>query len=230
MRVRFNEGPVHKGTRIAFVGVTDQVFLLAGCIPAHGPFLEGGKSRTTTASEACLPHHPDYVVRRHLKGFHQALVAINSKILINVLRIDEPAVSEDYSHLRFQHGELVEPRYIVIRIGAEMAYCSLGKGNTLLKVSFQNVLEGLRSHVIIAHSRLSRHFHINKGFEITRSYTAHFDYLGLHPVLFDESVDIGQKIQRSSRPPARCSAHIDDRFLVVYKFLPFLLCQIYFLF
>ncbi len=51
MGIAFNDHPVHKSAGIAFFGIADQVFLVAGRIQGHHPFLPCRITSATPASQ-----------------------------------------------------------------------------------------------------------------------------------------------------------------------------------
>ena len=52
VRVTFHDGTVHERTRVAFVGVADDVHLIALVLCAEAPFHAGGETSAATATEA----------------------------------------------------------------------------------------------------------------------------------------------------------------------------------
>jgi hypothetical protein len=52
MRITFQEGSIHEGSRVSFISVTDDVFFVAAGFATVIPFYACGKARSPSAAKA----------------------------------------------------------------------------------------------------------------------------------------------------------------------------------
>jgi hypothetical protein len=57
VRIAFDDGPIHERARVAFVGVADQVLLVAIDLAGELPFLAVGKPAAAAAAQPALFDH-----------------------------------------------------------------------------------------------------------------------------------------------------------------------------
>ena len=100
MRVALQHGTVHKGARVALVGVTDHVFLIRLGGGGKLPLLARGETRAAAAAQAGLEHLADDLFGGHF-GEHlgQRSVAVKGDVFIDVFGIDHAAVAQRKAHL-----------------------------------------------------------------------------------------------------------------------------------
>ena len=69
MRIALDHGPIHERPGIAFVGVADQVLLLAAGVAGELPLRAGGKTSAAPAAQSAgLDHLADLLRRLFLQG------------------------------------------------------------------------------------------------------------------------------------------------------------------
>ena len=105
--VSFENGPIHEGSRIALVGVTDDILLFPFAGLTELPLQARRETSSTTASLAGFEHFLDHRFRRHLgDNLSQGLVAPVGDVLIDALGVDLPAESENNLLLLLEEGDL----------------------------------------------------------------------------------------------------------------------------
>ncbi|SAJ31123.1 Uncharacterised protein [Enterobacter cloacae] len=89
VRQLFHQQAVFIGTRLHFIGVTQQVTDVHGFIFRHqAPLQTGGEARAAAAFQARLFHRVNDVVRRHAaKGFTRAGIAVFALIFVEPDRL-----------------------------------------------------------------------------------------------------------------------------------------------
>ncbi len=109
MRIALNNAAIHKSARISFVRVTDQngIHLAVLCrVTAGFPF---HACRKAAAAAPPQPGSLDFgydLLRIHLEeSFLQGGVTIDRYVIIDLLRIDDAAVAEDYKLLLGEERE-----------------------------------------------------------------------------------------------------------------------------
>ncbi len=96
MRVRFQYGAIHKSSRVAFIGIADDIFLFSGSITAELPFPGGGKPGAAAAAQAGVVDLLDHLLRGHLqKSLPQGTVPSGSNRVFNFFRIDPTAIAQN---------------------------------------------------------------------------------------------------------------------------------------
>ena len=109
MGVAFDDRAVHERTGVAFVGVADEVLLIAFGILRRSPFEGGGETGAAAAAEAGDVDLLDDIVLGHagLQDLLDGLVAVSGDVFIDVLGVDETAVTKRDTGLRFEEVGIV---------------------------------------------------------------------------------------------------------------------------
>jgi hypothetical protein len=95
VRISLEDGTIHEGAGISFVGVTDGIFLRPRRLATELPLESRGESAATPSAKARGLHFLEHVLGRHfLEGFRQSHVPIPSNVLLDVIRIDVAAVRQ----------------------------------------------------------------------------------------------------------------------------------------
>ena len=98
--VAFDRTTVHKRTRVAFVSVTDNVFLIGLLIGGKLPFQAGWKTCTTPTAKAGFFHFINHISRLHFgQHFCHCFITANRQVVVDIFRIDNPAVAKCNPHL-----------------------------------------------------------------------------------------------------------------------------------
>jgi hypothetical protein len=108
--IAFQEGAVHEGARVSFIGVADNILLITFGISAELPFLAGGETGAATSAQPGLLDLVDDLLRLKFQGFAETGITAAGDILIDTFGIDDAAVPEGDAHLRFEHGKFPEIR------------------------------------------------------------------------------------------------------------------------
>ena len=95
MRVAFQHGTIHECTRIAFVGVAANIFLISLISRGKCPLAAGGEACATASAQTGSRHLIDNLFRGH---FRQCLaksgITVHGDVLINIFGINHTAVAQ----------------------------------------------------------------------------------------------------------------------------------------
>ena len=108
MRVALEDGAIHERAGVALVSVAGYILFAGG---AHGelPLKTGGESAAATAAQTGIKDGLNNVFTAHFgQDLCKGLVAVKSDVLIDVLGIDNAAVSKNYALLLLIETDLVE--------------------------------------------------------------------------------------------------------------------------
>ena len=107
MRVSLQDRTVHESARISFVGVAYQIFFFSRALLCSVPFEPRRETGAASSAEPRYLYLFYYFFRFHgTKDFFYGLVSVYSYVILDVLRIDDSAVSQNYS-LLFCHELLI---------------------------------------------------------------------------------------------------------------------------
>ena len=96
MWVSLQDGAIHEGPGVAFVGIADNVFLLTRGVAAELPFPCCGEAGTASSPEAGLCYLINDRFRCHLKkSLLHCLVPTMGNIVVDLLGVNVPAISQD---------------------------------------------------------------------------------------------------------------------------------------
>ncbi len=100
VRVAFQDRAVHECAGIAFVCIADHVLGCVAAAPAELPLDAGREARSAAPAQSRIFHRGDHIVRLHLcQRLCQRLVAIAGDVLVDIFRVDNPAIFQGYAHL-----------------------------------------------------------------------------------------------------------------------------------
>jgi hypothetical protein len=194
MRIALDNGAVHERPGIAFIGVADQVFLIAGRLPGEFPFLARWKASAASTSQSALLDHVAHRLGRHAaQNFHQRRVASPGDVLFDPSRIDQAAVGQHPASLRREERMLVEIGDI--RPGRERLAPKLAEshfvGNGARENGFQQGGNLVGRDMLEADSRAAGQLDVDQRFGGTKpDATDHHD-VGLDFAAVEECVDGG---------------------------------------
>ena len=95
MGVALKNGAIHERARISLVRIADDIFLIAGGRCAETPFHSCRETAASTPSKPGLFHLVNHRCRGHLdKTLSQSLVSVSGDVLVNIVRVDIPAVAQ----------------------------------------------------------------------------------------------------------------------------------------
>jgi hypothetical protein len=95
----FQDGTVHKGTGVAFIGVTDYVFAAARGAAAKLPLATGGKTGATSPAKTGFLDLLNNLLGSHQKSFPQRSITSAINVVPDLFRVDLPTISQNYTLL-----------------------------------------------------------------------------------------------------------------------------------
>ncbi len=99
MGVAFQHAAVHEGTRVAFVGVADDVFHFAGVLAGELPFFGSGETRAAASAQAGSKDFINHTVGGHFgDDFGQGHVTVFGDVIFDVEGINFAAVGKHHAH------------------------------------------------------------------------------------------------------------------------------------
>jgi len=103
--VALEHSAVHEGTRIALVGVADDVLHRVVLRRRKRPLRTGRKTAAAAAAQAGVLDHLDDLARGHRRqGLAQGRIAVTGEVVVNGLRVDPTGVSQHDTRLRQTAG------------------------------------------------------------------------------------------------------------------------------
>ena len=108
VRVPLDDRAVHKSARVPFIGVADDVFLVASGAGRELPLEAGKESRAAPASQARVAYGVDDVLGGHLgQCLCQPVIATSRDVFLDVLGVDDAAVAQGDPHLLAVEGDII---------------------------------------------------------------------------------------------------------------------------
>jgi hypothetical protein len=106
--IALKKAAVHIGTRVAFVGVADDVLGLALGLAGGIPFPAGGESTAAPSPQFGGDDLIDHLLGLHLvQGLGQGAVTANRQVVFDAGGFDQPVHAEYQAHLLFVKGHFV---------------------------------------------------------------------------------------------------------------------------
>ncbi len=100
MGIPLKHRTIHECTRVAFVGVTADILLVIDFLGGKLPFKTGGETRTAAAAQARLLNLVNNLLGGHLgNSLSQCGITVTGNILINILGVDDTAVTQCHTLL-----------------------------------------------------------------------------------------------------------------------------------
>ena len=107
MRVTFQNGTVHERAGVTFVRIADDILFVTGLVLLELPLDTGGESRAAASAQTGSLDLINNILRGHgLQDLIQSLIAADTDILMNVLRVDLTAVTKGDPVLFFIEADL----------------------------------------------------------------------------------------------------------------------------
>ena len=114
MRIAFDDAAIHESARISFVGVADQNGIHLAVlrrVTAGFPFHAGREAAAAASPQPGSLDFGDDLLRSHLEeSLFQRRVAVDRDVVVDLFRIDDAAVAEDYQLLLGEEGNFLQRR------------------------------------------------------------------------------------------------------------------------
>ena len=175
MRIAFQDGSIHERTRIAFIGIADDIFVAWRLICRKLPFHPGRKSATASAPQAGSLDLIDDLLRRHFRQrLAQRLIAITSDVLADFLRIDHPAIVQSDALLLSVETNLTHVEDFFLR-----HLIDIGQFQPLNRTAFQKVFGNNFFRILRFDMAIEDLFRVNRHDRsfLAQTETAGFDDL-----------------------------------------------------
>ena len=105
MGIALEHGAIHERAGVALVGVADHVLDVGLVGGAERPLTAGGESAAATTAQAGVGDDLDDVLRSHLgEDLAQCRIAVHRDVLVDVLRVDDAAVTQHHAVLGLVEG------------------------------------------------------------------------------------------------------------------------------
>ncbi len=105
--IPFQNRPIHKGTWVPLIRVTDNILGLSFCLAGKLPFHTRGKAGTTPSPQFGPGHFLDDLLWRHPgKRPHDSLITAGSNIMLDLSGIDSTAAGQHSPYLFLVKGNL----------------------------------------------------------------------------------------------------------------------------
>src|ERR1035437_3147205 len=112
MWISLNDSPVHKCSRIAFIGITDHKFFIISSHQCGSPFLTSGIPTTTSSFESGFFDNRTNVIRSIISNsLDKSTIPSTCNIFNNILRVDDTTVLQNNTILIGKERNLVNEWY-----------------------------------------------------------------------------------------------------------------------
>ena len=223
MGVALDQRAVHEGARVAFVGVADEIALVALRFPAGLPFPPGRETGAAAAAQA----GPLDGVQDLLPGHGQALfeppIPVPGQVMVEIVRVDDAAVPKHDPHLRLEHRQVEEAGDSVeVRLPEMPGEVVLPGPRRFSKNASRSAGTSLGRDVGIADPRPARHLDIHERLQVARSDAAHRNDPAVDPAAFRGIPRAASlRLGRPGRQTAGGRADVDERTAALLELLPF---------
>ena len=140
--------------------------------------------------------------------------------MVYFLRVNNPAVSQGYTYLRFEHGQLKKLGDAVNTVVTKGAQRKVRAGVTIDEASFYELGDYFRGNIAIANARAVRHNYVHEGFGIADSDAANLGDSGIN-VMFGKFGFNGFNDRQGTGCPATCGCSNNNLgFITVFQSFP----------
>ena len=141
--IAFQHGTIHERAGVAFVGVADHV-LVGGLVDSSElPLEAGGEAGAATAAQAGLGDFFDDLLAGHLgEDLAQGGIAVHGDILLDVLRVDDAAVTKRHTELGLVELDVLQGGDLDL-----LATLAIAMDQTLHDTALQEVLRSDLGHI-----------------------------------------------------------------------------------
>ncbi len=215
--VAFQDGAIHVGPGIAFIGIADDDFCVGLDCGGHFPLGPGGKAGPAAPAEPGTFNRCDYLVGGQPESLDQGRVPARGDILVDALRVDLAALFHDNPFFLVETGKLHHGRnHLVFHSGAEYM---LEARIPLFQEQFGQHPGLARRDFMVEHRREpgSRVVDNDHRLRIAVAVAANRVYLGRNPPLFQCFFKCGPGIQCPGGNPAGGHANVDFRYRSLFK-------------
>ncbi len=213
VRVALHEIAVDKGAGVALIGVADHVLGRVLGSAQKVPLPPGGKARAAAAPQAGLRHLGDHLLVRHAQGLGQPLVAAPGNVVVDLLRIDDPAVGHEPPHLQAEELQRVQRRHAVQRFFREDPQREFGDDAVGRHGLLDQLWHLVRRDPAVEDRGLARARHLHDGLRVAQTPAAGDHHVRLQTAAGQFAADGIQRLLGAGRAGAGGEAHLDDRTL-----------------
>ena len=217
VRVALQHAAVHERAGIPFVGVANDVFLLAGRLGDRRPLEAGRIARAAAPAQPALDHRIQHFLGGHLpQHVVQGLVTVGRDVGLDALRVHEAAVGQHDGHLLREERML---RVAALHLGLAAFECADERSRVFRRDLL--VKRPLALHANLNRCALAMRVHLHQralAAQLHAADPAHFD-LVFQAGLFDRFVQGLFDALRVGGHAARRHAAADDIFLPRGAFL-----------
>jgi len=98
--ISLEERAIHKGSRVTFIRITDNVLDLSRSLRCEFPFRSGGESCPTPTPQARELYLFDNLFAAHIEqGMRKSLISVPGNVFVDLVRVDDPAIAKGNSDL-----------------------------------------------------------------------------------------------------------------------------------
>ena len=176
--VALEDGTVHERAGVALVGVADHVLLLAGALGGYLPLETGGESSAAASSQTGLLDGLYGLLGSALEHLGQSLVAVAGYVLVDILGIDESAVTQSDTELLLIEAHVLRVADMLLGVGVLVE--QTGDLAALDHMLLDDLLGVLRLHIGVE-SVVGNHLHDGTLLAETEAARHHHLHVIVHP-------------------------------------------------
>ena len=236
VRVAFDDRAVHKRTRVAFVGVADQVTVGFFVGAREHPFASGGEPAAAASAQTAFEDLFADVVGRNLfgQGLFQRAVTAAGDIFFKTSRIHQTAVGQNPTGLRGEERMFVDENGAVPGGGlfiAVLPHHMIGDDFALIDDRVENRGGRVFCHLLERDPVLTGKLNVDDRLDSAQTDAADFDDIGVKVVFLHERFHGFQGIGGAGAQTARSGSDVERRLFDIFppedrKFLSLLRRQI----
>ena len=179
VRVALQDHPIHKCARVSLVGIADDVFWAALCLPAGLPLAMGRKARASPTAQSRFPQLLDNRLRLHLQRLVQAGITAAGDVLIYTLRVYIATPTQYQPELMLEPGKLGNIGCL-IRASLQCAQGQFETGIVAGQIASYQAGHHLSRHVSVRYAHRFGPGDDHQWFGMAQTYAADLDDGGCH--------------------------------------------------
>src|SRR5450830_1580179 len=206
--VALQDRAIHEGSGVALVGVTDHVLLLAWRQPGEAPLHAGEEARPPAPSQPGLDDHVDEAVWvLPVEDPLQGLVPAHLQVLLDLLRVDHPAVAQHDALLAVEEG-------LFLALAFAGPHQPLLDGLAFPDVLLEQPVDSVRGHLPVLPARPAVLAHLHQRLAVAHAHAAGLPHLAAAVERPRPGQDRGVGRPGARRDPARAQPHEDPHALI----------------
>ena len=210
--VSLQDGPVHEGPGVAFVGVADEVLLHGRGVEGHAPLLPRGETGAAPSPQPRLGHQVAHLLAGHGgERPGRGGEAAGGQGGVKGGRIDQTAVLEHHAGLLAEEGGIEHQGHVLVAGGVAVAAVEEAVAEVaLLEDQFEELLHVARREVAVGEAQTGIGGHVDEYLPLAVAHAADLHQSHRQGALLQVGLDLLDEAQGPVGPAAGAGAHEED--------------------